>query len=196
MSNVSNRLSNVARILENRFFYENNRVLAEELKRLKQEEESVDALAKVSGIASKIVLTELVSLGVRPETVAALCLVPVIEVAWADGKIDAREIEAFVKGATKTGSRTSLRILQEWLQKKPDENLEQAWKHYMKGLCGVMDEKALSLLCDDIIAHARNVANASGGFLGLIDPVSSAEKKKLEEMREFLKENSFCENID
>ena len=77
MSNVSNRLSNVARILENRFFYENNRVLAEELKRLKQEEESVDALAKASGIASKIVLTELVSLGVRPETVAALCLVPV-----------------------------------------------------------------------------------------------------------------------
>ena len=193
MPDVSTKLSNVARILENRFFFENNRILAEELKRLKQEEESVEALAQASGIANKIILTELVNLGVRPETVAALCLVPVVEVAWADGRIDAREIEAFVKGAIKTGSNASLRIFQEWLQKKPDENLEQAWKQYMKGLCGVMDANALSLLCDDILDHARDVAKASGGFLGLVDPISSDEKRKLEEMKVFLKETSLCE---
>jgi hypothetical protein len=119
--------------------------------------------------------------------------VPVVEVAWADGRIDAREIEAFIKGATKTGSKATLRILQEWLQKKPEEGLEQAWKQYMKGLCGIMDARAHSLLCDDIVNHAREVAESSGGFLGLTDPISADERRKLGEIKAFLKETAPCD---
>jgi hypothetical protein len=193
MTDSLTTLSNIARVLENRFFYSENRVLAEELKRLKQEEETVDTLGKASGITNKAVLRELVGLGIRPETITALCLVPVIEVAWADGKIDAREIEAFIKGAAKTGSNASLRILQEWLLEKPESGLEQAWKQYMKGLCGVMDTQAHSLLCDDIIDHAREVAKSSGGFLGLTDPISADEKRKLDEIKVFLKKTSPCD---
>jgi tellurite resistance protein len=185
-------LANVTRILENRFFFKESKVMSEELKRLKHEEETIDALARASGINDTSVLKELVALAIRPETVAALCLVPVIEVAWADGAIDAREIEVFIKGSEKTGFQANMRILREWLLKKPDDALMQAWKQYMKGLCGVMNAKAHEQLCDDILDHAREVAKASGGFMGLVDPVSPEEKRKLEEMRAFLKETRLC----
>jgi hypothetical protein len=185
MPDTWNDLYRTARVLENRFYFAENRVLVDELNRLKQEEETVGALAKVSDIADLAVLKELVRLGVRPETIAALCLVPVIEVAWADGSIDARELEAFVKGAEKNGSETSLRIIQAWLRKKPDDALLQAWRHYVTGLRGIMEKEVHTQLCRDIMKHATDVARASGGFLGLIDPVSPSEYRKLDELQVF-----------
>ena len=128
----------------------------------------------------------------HPETVAALCLVPVVEVAWADGAIDAKEIEAFIRGAEKTGAGASLRILQEWLREKPGESLLEAWKHYVKGLCGVMDATTHSRLCADIMTHATEVAKASGGFLGLGDPVSKEEQIMLDSLRSFLLDTPPC----
>lgn len=192
MSDSTTKLTTTARVLENLFFYAENRILVDELKRLRREEESIEALAGASNVADREVLSSLVKLDVRPETVAALCLVPVVEVAWADGAIDAREIEAFIKGAEKTGDRASVRILHEWLRKKPDASLLTAWKEYVKGLCSVMDATAHARLCDDIIEHATAVARASGGFLGLGDPVSPQERKILGELKAFLIDTPVC----
>ncbi len=59
------------------------------LRELKQKEITREALAKASGISNQVILDKLLDLDIRPEIVGALAIIPLVEVAWADGSIDA-----------------------------------------------------------------------------------------------------------
>ena len=63
----------------------------ERLRELKQREASRETLAKASGISNPAILDKLLDLGIRPEIVGALAVIPLVEVAWADGTLDGRE---------------------------------------------------------------------------------------------------------
>ena len=76
--------------LEDEFFRREDRRLMERLKELKTAEATREALAQALGITRSAVLQELTELGVSAETVAALFTVPLVEVAWADGTLDAK----------------------------------------------------------------------------------------------------------
>ncbi|MBN1984608.1 MAG: hypothetical protein JW795_23985 [Chitinivibrionales bacterium] len=189
MSNSIARIARIAKVLEDRFFFAENIRLKEQLARLKREEENAEALSKVSGIINKSVLNELVALGIRPELLAALCLVPIIEVAWADGAIDEQERTAVLQRAQKHGFSQDHAILQEWLQHKPDALLMDAWRSYMRGLSEILSTETLVALKNDILEHTKNVAIASGGFLGLTNPISPAETAVLDAIELFFKQS-------
>lgn len=192
MSNRVSKMSRVSKILEDRFFFAESIVLKDQLARLKQKEESVEALAKVSGIVNTNILKELVALNIRPEILSALCLVPIIEVAWADGTIEEKERQAILEGARKNGFEEDHEILKEWLQRKPDKTLMDAWMAYMSGFCEIIGKESLASLKADILEHARMVAEASGGFLGLTNPVSEMEKAVLDSIAAFFRESGPC----
>src|SRR6478735_273609 len=61
------------------------------------------ALAAVSGIEDRSLLADLLAAGIRPETFACLSLLPLCEVAWADGDISNREREAVMQAAAHHG---------------------------------------------------------------------------------------------
>lgn len=174
--------------LENQFFFEKDRALLEQLARLRQERECVEALSKVSGITDEAVLKELVAHNIRPETLAALCLIPVIEVVWADGKVDAREIAAVLEAARKNGLAEDHAVLQEWLRNRPDANLHDVWKKYVRALAREIDKSVMVAMEADILAHAKAVAEASGHFLGLINPISPREREVLDGIAEFFRQ--------
>lgn len=174
--------------LENQFFFEKDRALMEQLARLRQERECVEALSKVSGITDETVLKELVAHNIRPETMAALCLIPIIEVVWADGKVDAREIEAVLEAARKNGLAEDHAVLQEWLRNRPDSKLLEVWKKYVRALAKEIDREVMVAMETDILAHARAVAEASGHFLGLISPISPKERQVLDDIAEFFRQ--------
>ena len=67
--------------LEDEFFRREDKRLIERLKELKAVEATRDALAKASGVTKHAVLEELMELGIRAETMAALFTVPLVEVA-------------------------------------------------------------------------------------------------------------------
>jgi tellurite resistance protein len=174
--------------LEDQFFLKEDRQLIEKLKQLKRMEESIEALSRVSGITNKDVLQRLVELKVHPESVAALALVPIVEVAWADGKLDENEKKAILKGAEKTGyAKKSMEhdLLKGWLMRKPAPQLMVAWEQYLHGLSEQLSADALAELKKELLSHARAVAEASGGFLG-IGAISPEEQKMLERI-----ENAF-----
>ncbi len=181
-----------SKILEDRFFYTENRVLAEQLERLKREEENIGALSKASGIADKSVLLELVDLGVRPEILTALCLVPIIEVAWADGTMDDKERKAVIEAAKKNGFSDDLPLLREWLRSKPDPRLMNAWETYTQGLCEILSKESVEVLKTDIMTHAKKVAEASGSFLGLTSPISIGEVVMLQRITALFKKPGPC----
>ena len=185
---MTDPLARMAKALEDRFFLEESLVLKEQLARLRRQQETEEALSKVSGIVNKAVLQELVALNIRPEILSALCLVPIIEVAWASGKIEEEERKAVLKGAQKLGYGEDQAILQEWLVRKPDATLIDAWKVYLQGLCEILSSEAILVLKTDITGHSKAVAEASGDFLGLTNPVSATEKAVLDSIAAFFGE--------
>ena len=93
MDRTSNTESFVAsgRSLEDAFFQQQDRELLACKTRLAKLAETKEALASVSGIKSDAVLQHLVDMNVRPETLAALSAIPLVEVVWADGHVDDKE---------------------------------------------------------------------------------------------------------
>jgi hypothetical protein len=176
------------RNLEEAFFLAEDQKLVEKLTTMRRMEKTKEDLKKVSGIANESVLEKLVALGIRPETVASLSLVPLIEVAWADGQLDTEEKKAILLAATEAGfARESIdyELLKQWITHKPTARLLEAWTHYCAGLCEALTQKERISLKEEILAHARDVAKASGGLLGLgigsmISAAENAVLKKLE----------------
>ncbi len=175
-------LTSRARNLEDEFFRKEDQKIIQKLREMRQMKETREALAQVSGIKNEAILNKLVELEVRPETIAALALIPLIEVAWADGKIDEKERNAILK-ATETvgfaGRDIDRVLLEEWLDKKPDPILLNAWSVYIQGLCHELDGPQINLLKAEIIGHARQISEASGGFLGITSKISAKEEEML-----------------
>lgn len=170
--------------LEDLFFLKEDRQLIENLRRLRQMEETRESLATVSGIRNEAVLKKLVELNVRPETLVSLALVPLVEIAWADGRVDAREKKAILAAVDQLTSPESPDhvLLEEWLSHPPPPQLLEAWIHYLQGLCEQLSPAEIAAMKEELIRHGRAIADASGGFLRLRGNTSKAESELLKKL--------------
>ena len=82
-----NSLEERGRALENQFFDKENKAKLAAMKEKLESQSSREELRKASGMTDEAVLDKLVALGLCANTIAALSLVPLIYVAWADGSI-------------------------------------------------------------------------------------------------------------
>ncbi|MBM4118352.1 hypothetical protein FJ251_11560 [bacterium] len=180
----SDSLFGASRRLEEAFFLEQDKLLIERLRAMKKMAETKEALAAVSTITNDAVLARLVELDIKPEIVAALAAVPLVEVAWADGKIDPAERKAVLAHAAGQGiapGSIEHSLLERWLEHRPEPQLLQAWAAYIDGLCERLSVEERRLLRDELLRSTRGTAAASGGFLGL-GRVSAREKAVLERL--------------
>jgi hypothetical protein len=185
MDNVNFFQEKQGRRLEDLFFLEQDKKLTAELHRIEKMKETKKVLSKVSGITNEDILQKLVDLNVRPEIVATLSLVPLIEVAWADGKVDEEEKAAVLEAAAKSfvsKDSPDFDLLRQWMEHKPSLKLLDAWKHYVKGLCGELTQHQKNALKKDLIGHARQVAEATGGILGFGNKTSKSEQEMLDRL--------------
>ena len=68
---------------------------------------------------------------------AALALVPLVEVAWADGQLDRKERGAILERAKESGigaGSMEHALLEAWLDRRPDPKLLTAWTHLVRGV--------------------------------------------------------------
>jgi hypothetical protein len=188
MKNAAGGLKLVAdrRTLEDAFFSKQDAILIEQLRRMEKMKEGKESLRSVSGIKNDTVLEKLVLLGVRPETLVSLGLVPLIEIAWADGKIDTKEREAMLKAVVNAGfekGSINYTLIETWMTHRPSKELLSAWVHYIQGLCESLSEEEKKNFCEKTVERARLIAEASGGFLGLGNKMSKAEQKVLDTLK-------------
>jgi hypothetical protein len=167
-------LDKKASSLEDEFFRKEDLKLIARLRELEKVKETHAELAKVSGIKDEAVLKKLVALNIHPQTLAALTTIPLVEVAWADGAIDDKERKALLDAAKKSGG-VDATLLEQWLSKKPEAKLLEAWKVYVQGLAKELGAAEFATLKADVLGRARAVAEASGGLLGLGSKVSAKE---------------------
>ena len=174
--------------LENEFFYQVDEKLLTAMKAKTVAETNRRQLGEATGIADSELLDELFAAGASAETVAAISLVPLILVAWADGKMDPEEREPIVNAAIDqailSGS-PGAELLEHWLNAEPKGELASTWKHYITAIMEQMSDEAKVLLRSDILMRAKAVANASGGILGF-GKVSSEEKRVIAELEQAL----------
>jgi hypothetical protein len=173
--------------LEEEFFAKHNRQLLQQLRQTTAAGTQKEALAAASGITDAAVLEQLAALGLTSETLAALSLVPLVEVAWADGSLDAKEQSALLTAAEQAGlskNGASYRLLEEWLRERPSPKLLETWKAYVAILSNTLNDQAKQALKQDLLERARLVAEAAGGFLGLGKRISSAEQAVLTELEQ------------
>lgn len=171
--------------LEEEFFRKQDQQLREQLRTKEQHKKTKQALAEASGITSDEVLARLLDLGISAETLAPLTLVPLVEVAWADGKIDDRERHAVVRAAEEAGigkQTVAHAMLESWLATRPDRGLRLAWEDYIGDLCRKLSPEDRAKLEHDVLGRARDVAAAAGGFLGLGKKISPEEEAVLAEL--------------
>jgi hypothetical protein len=170
------------RSLEDEFFRREDKRLLDRLADLKAAEVSREAVAKATGITSPDVLDKLLGLGIKAETVAALSIVPLVEVAWADGSLDAKERQAVLDRARDSGvapGSTAQALLEAWLERRPDPRLLEAWTHMVRGIREQVGPDQAARLKAALLDQARAVASASGGVLGMGRKVSGAEAAML-----------------
>jgi tellurite resistance protein len=178
---VSNALEERGRALEDEFFHKENQAKIAALKAKQDLQHDKEDLRKASGMTDDAVLQHLVTLGLRANTIAALSLVPLVAVAWADGEIQDDEKQAIMQGAHGKGldeGTPGYDLLLGWLSKRPEPGLLDAWVEYIKALSGQLNDEQSRLLKNQIVGFAKMVATASGGILGF-GKVSAKEEALL-----------------
>ena len=140
------------------------------------EEERCLAVAKKVGTDNAEVGEALVELGFSPEDVSILPLVPMLEVAWADGSMSYKESTLILDTARKRGldaTTPAYQRLKALTEEQPEASFfEGANRIYAELLHG--GERAAEKA--DTLTLMKAVAGVSGGFFGLTSAVSDEEE--------------------
>lgn len=178
-SNPPEILRDRGRSLEDEFFRREDQRLMQRLSELRTAEATREALGKASGITKPAVLEKLMEFGIRAETVAALSIVPLVEVAWADGALDAKERRAVVERAGFARDSTAGALLEAWLDRRPDPKLLIAWTHLVQAMSEQLGPDGAARLKTGLLERARAVAGATGGLFGVVSKISASEAAML-----------------
>lgn len=183
------RLNNAARALEDAFFAKENARLLQQLRERARHQERRAAMREVVRVDDDALVDHLIVLGLEPETVLALQLVPLAAVAWADGRIEPRERDAVLKAAAAEGvtpGSVAGQMLDSWLGQRPSAELVEAWKRHVRALWPSLSPKERDEIRASALERARSVAEAAGGFLGLTSRISPQEKAVLDDFAQTL----------
>jgi uncharacterized tellurite resistance protein B-like protein len=175
--------------LEESYFRTKDAQLVEKLRKVFQSTLDKEELRKATGITNDEVLDRLIRLNVRGELLTAFKLYPLVEIAWADGRLDKKEADAVVHAAITLGlpkDSDSLARLKEWVQRGPTPDGRAAWRMFASELRKVLSPHELNTFRDDLLKHAKAVADTSGGILDMFLNTSAAEKRVIDKIRELL----------
>jgi hypothetical protein len=171
--------------LEESFFAKENSRLLERLRSESKHKSVRQGLTEISGISDEAVIDKLVALDIQPDTWAAISVIPLVEVAWADGKVDDKERRAVLSAAEANGifpGSPSFALLESWLARRPDVRLMEAWGEYVVDLCASFGAREKAAVKEKVLGRAREVALATGGFLGFGPKISPEEAVVLAEL--------------
>jgi hypothetical protein len=173
--------------LEDSFFAKENVRLLEKLKKAEAEEAKRQAYRNAN-IKSEELIEALIELEIEVSAMAALSLVPLVAVAWADGEIQNKERKAIIKAAEEGGiepESANHELLENWLKTKPGPELLATWKDYAHAIEERLDSVVGNELKERLMTRTTAIAKAAGGFLGL-GAISTAEQAVLDELEHAL----------
>lgn len=180
-------LSGRKRAQEEDYFQKKDRELIEKARQRAKIQQQLRELGEQVGVTDPEVSRELAELGFTPETVKLLPLMPVLEVAWAEGGVTPAERKMVIDVARTRGIEAGSPAdgqLAEWLDKRPHEDVFRRANRLINALFA--SEGRFKLTPDDIIKSSEAIAEASGGLFG-IRRVSADERATLDRILKEIK---------
>ena len=175
------------RSLEEDYFRKRDRELIEKLRQAAATDQLRTDLGRKAGIDDPELLQELQDLGFTPETVGLVLLMPVIQMAWAEGGITQPERRLLVDLARSRGIEDGSagdRQLMGWMTNRP---ADQVFARAGRLIRAMLDSgRTDDLNADDLVKYCEDVASASGGILG-IGRISAEERALLSSIAADLK---------
>ncbi len=177
------------RALVDAFFHRQDKALLTQLREQVEHESQIAEMATALGFEDEEILEDLFQMGLDRETVVALTLFPLVQIAWADGFPSTKDRTAVLDSVHEAGiceGTPCHRMIEEWLNHRPSSRLWSDWSVYAKSVCGKISPQARESLKTQTLTRAKRVASASGGIPGLLSPISYAEQSILREMETIL----------
>jgi hypothetical protein len=176
-------LSERRKAKEDEFFARQSAKLKEKLKVQLEREQARKDLATAYPNLSAPLVDRFLELGMDVEAVAALGLLPLVMVAWADGDVTGKERAAIVSAAEQRGLGAGTKphaLLAGWLEQRPGPQVIESWQHFVTAACQSLSKEERAQLCTGVLRLAEDVARAAGGFMGFGAKVSTEEQAVLD----------------
>lgn len=179
------------RSLEEEYFHRKEREIIEKMRVQAAADEQRRRLGQETGVANDDVLRDLQDLGYTPETVMLLHLVPLIQIAWAEGGVTQQERGLIVKAARSRGITAGSPADQQldlWLAQRPSSELFEKTLRAIRTILEAQPDDARAASEKDLLSLASAIATASGGIVGF-RAVSDEERQILAHISEELKKS-------
>ena len=167
------------RSLEDDYFRKKDRELIDKLQRAADAERARSEVGRAAGLSDPALAQELLDLGFTAETVTLLPLVPILQMAWAEGGVSQSERDLIVRFARSRGiaegSAADLQLT-SWMASRPSEAVFARAGRLIRAVLDSGAEPGLN--ADDLVGYAEKIASASGGMFG-IGKISAEERKLL-----------------
>ena len=155
--------------LEEEYFRKREQELVDKLRQRAAADATRQQLSEQVGVADEEILADLQALGYTPETVSLLHLVPLVQMAWAEGGVSDRERELIVEAARARGIEAGTpadALLTQWLTTQPSEQVFERNLRVIRAILQSRPEAERDASRSDLLSTATAIAEASGGVLG------------------------------
>ena len=171
---------------EEEYFRRQEKELIEKLQQRGREEATRRRMAERTGVADEELLRDLQALGYTPETVMLLHLVPLLQMAWAEGSVSDRERDLIIEAARARGidkDSPADHQLTAWLASRPSDELFEKTLRAIGAILQARPSEEREANQLDLLSRLTAIASASGGILGF-GKVSPQEQQVLARVSE------------
>ena len=178
---------------EANYFRQHDADLIKKLRDKADLDEIALALREKLQVDNPDLLQKVRDLGVTPDNAAAFFLAPLLQVAWAEGKVDKAEHATVLKIARRRGiseHSPAYAQLEQWLRERPSDTFFDTAVEVLKYGFAVLPPAEQEERTRTMVAACQEVAEASGGLgrlLGLGDGVSKVEDSTLDQINRALR---------
>jgi hypothetical protein len=185
-------MADEARSREDEYFWKKDQELIEKMRRQASAEKANREMGIKSGLDDPELIQELAALGFTIDTVDLLPLVPLIQVAWAEGGVSDAERQLIIKLARSRGiaqGSAADRQLTAWLATAPDAQVFTRSTRLIRAMLTSGTSAGAGLDPDALVNYCEEIAAASGGILGM-RKVSAEERALLSQIATALRPKS------
>lgn len=179
------KLGSEGRAKEDAHFHRQDAELIRALKSKEAAHEERADMKQAAGIDDDDVVAELKACGYDRETVRVLHLTPLLQVAWADGRISKEEKLDILDAARFHGVEPPSRAhrrLESWLEHRPSDSVFRKSLRAVRAVLHAMEPEQKHARKLGLLSLCTKVASASGGIFGLGSKLSAAERAMLAEI--------------
>jgi hypothetical protein len=174
--------ANLRKSKEEEYFRQVELESIEKMRRQAELEADRRLLAQAAGVADEEIVEQLEALGYTHQNVVLLHLVPLVQVAWADGNVTNRERRKIAEASQLLGvTEGSLpyRQLMNWLDHQPSEEFFEKTLWVIRRKLKTLTQEEQKDSRRKLMFHCTTVASASGSFWGIGSKICQAEKRLL-----------------